>query len=76
MNNIYKGYVTSALGLIIMVCVLLHFFGIVVFPNPSSMSKNSECIIAFLVGLALFLVPAGKLEEILEKKIKDKADTL
>lgn len=74
MNNIFKGYVTSALGFIIMICVMLHFFGIVVFPNPTSISKNSECIIAFLVGLALFLVPSTKIEEYLEKVINKKVD--
>lgn len=76
MSNIIKGWITTILGLIIMVCVVLHFFGIVVFPNPTGMTKNSECIIAFLVGLALFLVPATKIEEILEKKIIDKSDKI
>jgi hypothetical protein len=72
MKNVITGWITSILGLLIMVVDSLYFFGIIDLPNINH--KPIEVGFAFLVGLILFLVPAGKLETILESKAKDLTD--
>lgn len=62
-----KGYITSIIGLIIIVCDILYFFGIYTFPNPAFTPKAFELGFAFLVGLALLLMP----RTFLEKKVED-----
>lgn len=72
MKNIITGWITTILGLAIMVADGLYFFGIVNLPNIDR--KPIEVAVAFVVGLILFLVPAGKLESILENKAKNLSD--
>jgi O-antigen/teichoic acid export membrane protein len=76
MKNVIKGWVTSLIGLAIMVCAGLYFFGILIFPNPESLHKNTEIAIAFGVGLFLFLVPPSWIEEKLKGFVNKKADKL
>lgn len=74
MKNIIKGYITSIIGLIIMVADALYFFGAVDFPSPDYTPKALEVGIAFLVGLTLFLLPSTLLEEFLSRLINKKID--
>lgn len=62
--NILKGYVTTILGLLIMVFSCLVFFGIV---NVGHDMSWRELAGGFAVGIALFLVPPTKIEQRLEK---------
>jgi hypothetical protein len=74
MKNIWKGYITSIVGLIIMVADALYFFGAVDFPSPDFTPQAIELGIAFLAGLILFVMPATKLEEYLSRLINKKID--
>jgi len=73
MQNIIKGWITSLLGLCIMIATCVYFFGLVDFPHPDNVPKDTQIAIAFAVGLALFLVPSTFIEERLKKYIDKKA---
>lgn len=73
--NLIKGWVTSIIGFIIMVADVLFFFGVINLPEPNFIPKPIEVGVAFLVGLALFVMPKTKIEEFLSRfinKIIDK----
>jgi hypothetical protein len=57
MKNIITGYVTTALGFVIMVLDILFYFGIVKFPEAMPANKPLEVLLAFILGLALFIMP-------------------
>jgi hypothetical protein len=67
MKNTFKGYVTSTIGLIIMIADIIYFFGFVDFPSPDFTPKTIELGVAFIIGLGLFLMP----RTFLEKKVED-----
>jgi hypothetical protein len=74
MKNIITGYVTTALGFVIMVLDILFYFGIVKFPEAMPANKPLEVLLAFILGLALFIMPKTWLEEkindLYNKKVK------
>jgi hypothetical protein len=74
MNNIIKGWITTILGLAIMVVDVLFYFGVIELPEAEAVGKPMEILIAFGIGLSLFLIPATKLEEKLNKYIDKKAE--
>lgn len=76
MENLVKGWVTSTIGLLIMLATAAHFFGIYDFPSTGQLSKPVESAISFCVGLALFIVKKSVLEEQAEKIIKRKSDKI
>lgn len=62
MKNIIEGFATTAIGFAGMVITVLYFYGLI--PLPSGfVPKAAEIGVAFGVSLILFLVPRGKLEE-------------
>lgn len=61
------------IGLVIMGLSIVHAFGVYEFPS-AGLDKPLEVLIAFLLGGALFLIPATVLEKKLEKKIDDLSD--
>lgn len=67
MKNSIKGWVTSIIGLIIMLADVVYFFGFYDFPSPAFTPKSLELGFAFVVGLGLFLMP----RTFLEKKVED-----
>lgn len=46
-----------ALGILIMILTIVHFFGLFVFPNPDALDKDYQVVISFCVGLLLFSAP-------------------
>jgi len=72
--NVIKGYISSLLGLGIMIGTFLYFFGFVQLPHPDAMPKDIQIGVSFGIGLALFLVPSTyiekKIEQYIEKKLK------
>lgn len=73
--NIFKGWVTTVVGIIIIGLDLVHFFGLYKFPS-AGLDKDYEVLIAFVIGLALLILPATKLETIIEKVINKKSDQI
>jgi hypothetical protein len=67
MNNmsIFKGWITTILGLIVLGLDIVHFFGLYKFPS-AGLDKPYELGIALLVGFILLFIPPSKLEIILE----------
>lgn len=76
MKNALKGWVTSTIGLVLIVGSIIHFFGIIELPAPDGLAGWKAAGLSFTVGFVLFLVPASKLEAHLEKWIGKKSDTL
>lgn len=76
MNNILKGWITSIIGLSLMVGTGLHFFGVYKFDHPDKISEPVALCISFVVGMAMFFIPSTKLEEIVEGLVKRKSDQL
>lgn len=74
MKNILKGWITSLLGLAIMIIAVLYFFGVIHLPESGFMPKAAEVGIAFLAGLILFIIPETSLEGYLNKLINKKID--
>lgn len=74
MKNVIKGWVTSIFGLVIMIVDGLFFFGIIDLPEAMPEGKPLEALIAFLIGLALFVMPSTWIEEkindLYNKKVK------
>jgi uncharacterized membrane protein YhaH (DUF805 family) len=74
MKNVIKGWVTSFFGLAVMVLDALFYFGVIKLPEAMPSQKPIEVLIAFLVGLALFVMPSTWIEEkindIYNKKVK------
>lgn len=74
MKNILTGWVTTLIGLALMVLSILHFYGFVYLPAPVGISAEWQLTVGFVVGLVLFLLPRGKIEETLIKLISDKTE--
>jgi hypothetical protein len=74
-KNFNKGYITSAIGLIVMVADSLYFFGIIHPPKPDFVPDSAALFIAFILAYILFRMPAGWIEEKInkwtDKKLKD-----
>jgi membrane protein CcdC involved in cytochrome C biogenesis len=67
MNNVIKGWITTIVGLGIMVVDVLYFFGFIQLPKPSFVPTPVAVLIAFIVGIVLFLVPHSRIEKALEE---------
>lgn len=67
MKNIIKGWVTSLLGLAIIVIDVLYFFGIIRLTEGAYVPKSIEIGVALLIGILLFLMPYSKIEAKAEK---------
>jgi len=72
MKNIITGYVTSLVGLVIMLIAICDFFGFVHIPAPEGISEYTQVCTAFIVGLVLLLLPASFIEDTLKKIISKK----
>lgn len=66
MQNLIKGYITSVLGLLGIVAIGLHWTGVLEFPNPEFLDKQSEIVIAFILCAGLFVLPYSKIEAVIE----------
>lgn len=76
MKNLITGWVTTILGLIIMVAACLDFFGVIVIPAPEGVTEMHQVGLAFIVGFALFLIPKSFFEDTLKKIITKKTDNV
>lgn len=74
MKNVIKGWITSILGLAIMIADGLYFFGVIHLPEPHFVPKPLEIGIAFLAGLTLFMLPSTWIEEKLKGYISKKTE--
>ena len=74
MKNILTGWVTTILGLVIMITAIFDFFGVLAIPAPVGMTELQQVFYAFIVGFALFLLPRSYFEEVLKGIIKKKSD--
>lgn len=74
MENVIKGWVTSLIGLVGMIATFLHATGIYPMPSTGLISNLTECIIGFLVSLALFILPKSRIEALVDKVISRKSD--
>lgn len=72
-NNILKGWLLSAIGLIIIAAAIAYFFGFLPIKETGVfLPKAWEIGIAFLVGLILLIVPPT----VIEKKATDILDRI
>ena len=74
MNNVKTGWVTTVLGLIIMIVACLDFFGVLDIPAPQGITEMYQVSIAFVVGLVLFIMPKSFLETTITKVVNKKVD--
>ena len=74
--KITKILTLKIMGLAIMFMDILYSFGFIHLPNPAALSKPWEILIAFVLGLTLFIVPIDFITKTLEKIISKKADTV
>lgn len=54
----------------------LYTFGGVNLPNPNMLSKPTEILIAFIIGLTLFVIPISTMETILKNWLTKKSNEL
>lgn len=66
MENLIKGYLTSFMGLICSIAIILHWSGLYEFPNPDFLDKPYEIVIALIVNGGLFMLPYSKIESMVE----------
>lgn len=76
MENLIKGWITSIMGLAGMIATFLHGFGIYEFPTPGYIGKGYECLLAFCLSLALFILPKSRIEALIDKVVTKKSDQL
>jgi hypothetical protein len=76
MKNLVQGWITSLIGLAIMIADGVHYFGLYRFPSPTMISTDTQSLVAFIIGLALFVMPKTKIESIVENVITKKSDQL
>lgn len=69
MENLIKGYITSLIGLIGIVAIGLHLSGVLEFPNPDFLDKETEAGIALIGCIGLFILPYSKIEAMVESII-------
>ena len=75
MNNLLKGWITSLLGLAVMVIDALYYFGVISLPSHSAVPTDIQVGIAFLFGVVLFWTKPTWIEakiEIIVDKVIDK----
>lgn len=70
MKNLITGYITTFIGLAIMVMAVLYFFNLVDLPEAEFVPKSGEIAIAFLVGFVFWRFPPTKVEEWFNEIIK------
>ncbi len=66
MENIIKGWLLSAIGLLGIVVTILHATGVYELPNPEILDSTWEVTIALIVCFSLFLLPKTKIEKAVE----------
>ncbi len=64
MKKIVTGWITTLIGLCLIVMAGLDFFGIIQVPAPEGVSKHMQLIVAAILGFALFLIGPTPLEQI------------
>lgn len=78
MKNILKGYFSSILGVIIILCDVAYFFGIISLPEYDGVTFQWRVTIAFIVGFILFFIPPAYIERVLKRiinlKLKEHED--
>ena len=65
-ENIIKGWLLSAIGLLGIVITMLHATGVYELPNPEILNSAWEVAIALVVCFSLFLLPKTKIEKAVE----------
>lgn len=63
MENLIKGWVFSALGFVVFVATLLHYFGFLTFPKPTALDNDYACVISLIVSAACFSFPKTKIDD-------------
>jgi hypothetical protein len=74
MKNIFTGWFTTILGIVIILLSLLKFYGIIDLPTPAGVTAEWQIRIGFLTGLVLFLIPATTLEDFFKKLLAKKTE--
>lgn len=66
-ENIVKNKITTGLGLIILTLSILDFYSIIDVEAPEGMSKTTQLIGGFVIGLALFVMPDTWIKSMISK---------
>lgn len=74
MKNFKKGWLTTLLGVAIMILCTLDFFGFVEMPHPDGITQTTRIMIGFAVGFVLFFSPQTKLEDAANKILTKKTE--
>lgn len=74
MKNLIQGWATTIIGLTLMVLSILHFYGFVSLPAPEGITPEWQLTAGFTVGLILFLIPKGKIEQFLSNFLNKKSN--
>lgn len=57
MKSINKNTVLSVIGLVIITLSVVHYSGFYEFPNPDNLPSEIELVVAFAIGLYMFIKP-------------------
>lgn len=76
MKNFKTGWITTLIGVLLIAFALLDFFGIIPVPAPEGLTPWKQIMVAFMVGMALLLLPASFLEEKLKDIVSKKTDSI
>ena len=55
LENLFKGWALSIIGLIGIIFITLHVTGVYVFPNPAFLNSTTEVLIGFTICFALLI---------------------
>lgn len=68
MNNLFRGYASTSLGVILMCAVAAEWLGFISVA-PEHPHSDTALLVAFGIGAIMLFVPPGKIEEKLESGI-------